>query len=761
MKLSHLCTVIFALSIEMLSQTISITGEVTDAVTKSPLAYANISVINTNYGTVSNQDGKFNLPLDSASYKIVISFIGYESDTLNVNSSDYYDIKLQPISYQMDEVIVSSLTWAEKFILEAIAVKNGQLENLHYYVADAYSKTTFTYDTIGVVGLIEAISEVQFIEPNLYSEKLFSYKVSRNFNSVSYEIFGINQETNLLNNTFKTGSFEIVSPLNDDALEYYRFELKRKTLLDRDTVVIIKVIPQRNGIPLLSGDLYFLLKNHRLIEVDAVGNSYAKNAYMDSLEVYQKYTVKDSLFNLPAFTKFSFVMNVTGLYVGFQQQYTFMNYDINSEKNKPVIIPDKKLVENLSRNISVDSERTAKFNVPLSQEEIEFSNRIDSIFVHAPFYKKAFFTLYSFGFSTLLDQPGEIFGYKYRNFANLYRFNRVEGHYLGLEYQLLNNETTDLYIKGGYAFNLKQPEFVIHFKEKQLIMDFYLKINNLGRFEYLQNINTIDALFYHNDPLHYYKSYGVSIEYYIPVSSRITFTPRLSLSKEEPVGKSTDFSFFYTDKDFMDNFEIPEYNNNKIGFTLSYIENKEYWAIERMIYKGQSFTNVAASIDLLSEDLLNSTEDLYEINLNLVTYQELFHPVTVKIDTDYRHISDTKFINKMGFVNSSQVFLYNTNRLSFHTLENYDYYLQDYFRFTADLTLFNLPEFFFLRPSIGAAYSYLKPMNENKVSNYFNYLTDDFYEYGLALKGLSMFNLYFLKNNFKKDEIFIELNTEF
>lgn len=748
-------------SISIFAQTISITGLVKDSKTGEPLPYANISIKNTNYGTVSNSAGKFNLSLDSTSYNLIVSYIGYNSKTISVNSSTYLQINLNSVVYEMGEIVVSSLTWAEKFILKAINEKNNQLKKLHYYAADAYSKTVLKRQSLGIFGLIESISKIGFREPNLYSEELISNKLSENLIGLPYEFIAINQEINLLSNTFNVLNFEIVSPLNDNALDYYNFEVKQKTLINADTIVVFHITPRKSGIPLLEGDIYFLMDSHQLLEVSVVGNSYASDAVLDSLKIYQKYTIKDSVFNLPSFVKFSIIMNFSGFNFNLEQQYAFINYSINDHLNEPFIVPDKRIIENSNKNVKTDSTLLKKFNIPLSQEETEFNNKVQRVFVDGPFYRKAITSFFSFLPNILFDQSINILGYDSKKFSNIYHFNKVEGHYAGIEYQFFNSQSFELYTKTGYAFDLKQPAYNIYFRWKQLILDSHKKVVNLGNFEYLRTIKTFDALFYHEDPFYYYKSYGASVKFFIPLNTQITITPQIYFEKQQPLDNSTEFSFFKKDLIYPDNFRVSPYNNNSIGFTLSFIENRNYLTSEKKTYKGKSFTNVLTSFKFASKWFLNSTESLSEIDVNLVIHQELFSPISVNIESDYHQINKTGFVNKMKFVNNSSIFQYIQSPLSLFTLENYSYYVQNYFRIKTELNLFNLPQIFFIKSSIGFLFTFLKPLNQNDLGISFNYLNEKFYEYGLIAKGLSFLNVYFLKNNIYPTEYYVRFDFKF
>ena len=51
-----------------------------------PLLGANVFWLNTSIGTITSEDGAFKLPYDPSYKKLVISYIGFKTDTLSINS---------------------------------------------------------------------------------------------------------------------------------------------------------------------------------------------------------------------------------------------------------------------------------------------------------------------------------------------------------------------------------------------------------------------------------------------------------------------------------------------------------------------------------------------------------------------------------------------------------------------------------------------------------------------------------------------------
>jgi len=108
MKRFFLLSLILASSLAAISQKTSIRGIVADAEGET-LPGANVVVNNTLLGVITNRDGEFELTLDDRnSYEITISYMGYESQVLELHPpfKERYDLVLQTSNFIADEVVV-------------------------------------------------------------------------------------------------------------------------------------------------------------------------------------------------------------------------------------------------------------------------------------------------------------------------------------------------------------------------------------------------------------------------------------------------------------------------------------------------------------------------------------------------------------------------------------------------------------------------------------------------------------------------------
>ncbi|WP_158022790.1 carboxypeptidase-like regulatory domain-containing protein [Hymenobacter coccineus] len=84
-------------------------GQVRDARTQRPLAYASVFLANTTYGTTTDSTGRFALAsVPGGHYEIMVSYVGYQlyQKTVDLQQSLTLAANLLPATTQLDEVVV-------------------------------------------------------------------------------------------------------------------------------------------------------------------------------------------------------------------------------------------------------------------------------------------------------------------------------------------------------------------------------------------------------------------------------------------------------------------------------------------------------------------------------------------------------------------------------------------------------------------------------------------------------------------------------
>ena len=137
MKRSLLIILILILSITAFAQesTVIIYGRVIDKVTKQPLTGANILVLNTNYGSSTDVNGKFEIDnLPPGEYQLRASIIGYQSQTKTdvmamVGFSREIIFELKEEAIELEDIVVKG-DYFEKSRLDITSTRGFSNEEI-------------------------------------------------------------------------------------------------------------------------------------------------------------------------------------------------------------------------------------------------------------------------------------------------------------------------------------------------------------------------------------------------------------------------------------------------------------------------------------------------------------------------------------------------------------------------------------------------------------------------------------------------------
>ncbi|HCI54730.1 MAG TPA: hypothetical protein DFI01_02270 [Bacteroidales bacterium] len=110
----------------------TVTGRVTDSRTGEVLSGVNVVVKNTTIGTMTDNNGRFSINLPERTAILVFSFIGYNTQEIQVNENNTYDVALEEESKLLEEVVVIGYgTRQKKDITTAISsISSRDLESI-------------------------------------------------------------------------------------------------------------------------------------------------------------------------------------------------------------------------------------------------------------------------------------------------------------------------------------------------------------------------------------------------------------------------------------------------------------------------------------------------------------------------------------------------------------------------------------------------------------------------------------------------------
>ncbi len=107
MQRFFLLLVFVALSVSAISQ-FSVRGVVLDSATREPLKAASVFCQNTTIGSTTNKQGEFYISLKPGAYDLIISYTGYQTQTIRVTEQTKLEVLMLKEDKSMGEVIIKS-----------------------------------------------------------------------------------------------------------------------------------------------------------------------------------------------------------------------------------------------------------------------------------------------------------------------------------------------------------------------------------------------------------------------------------------------------------------------------------------------------------------------------------------------------------------------------------------------------------------------------------------------------------------------------
>jgi hypothetical protein len=523
------------------TQTYNVKGYVTDASNDEPLSFVNVLIAGTTSGTSANDEGIFNLKLKRGQYKLVFSFIGYQSDTLHIlvptSQTLHIELKAQPI--KLADVVVTGEDPAYRIIREAIKRKKENREGLNNFEYNSYSKRIIT--SAGEVAMIEEVFLKGFNKINEWEKEfiLSTHKTENLKREVRTMDFNINDKyyIDFWSDTLSLLMNRVYLPIAENAFDHYDYKLLETIEGNKSETYRIQVIPKSSIQPLLMGEITVDSENYAMNSVNLKANEGIRFPFVNnlSLEFIQQLDKYDG-FWLPNYVEskaklevsFQGLLNIEEM--SFNQFSNITDYKLNGEIPDSIanavrskfgyFTPDTSGNEikppTLSR-IEIDSIRT----LPLSRVEIKAYEELDSTKTMDKMVKVSGAlaalipdeedddTTTGF-FSTALGTLGK-YGY--------FRNNRTTGVVLGARYDdSLFTKELDLNAFTGYSFDREVVEgkLSLRYKFNESLID-YLELSGFNYSKTWQTItpypdiaNSFAVTFGFEDHFNYYLSRGYS-----------------------------------------------------------------------------------------------------------------------------------------------------------------------------------------------------------------------------------------------------------
>lgn len=322
--------ILFLFLISSYSYSEVITGKLTNSKSNEPIVSASVRLLGTNRGTYANKEGVFKLPNVKLGDKLKFSSIGFKSKTIEIRNFDYLTLKLDEEDIKMSEATVTADISVNEIIKRAIKNKianqnkiktveqslfskiklelGGELYNYSNPLPGADNKELEKELWKNIIAETYSKSYIDY-DKNIYKDVIIKRRNTSNMDS-KYNIFSLSQFVNFYANTITINNTRFTSPLSEDALSEYKYNLSSKKLLDGKFIYVIDFKSISNIYPGFIGEMNILEDTYELTYIKAKPISDDLIEYISDIEFEEKFEKIDSVYWYPTLLNTSGKLNI-------------------------------------------------------------------------------------------------------------------------------------------------------------------------------------------------------------------------------------------------------------------------------------------------------------------------------------------------------------------------------------------------------------------------------------------------------------------
>lgn len=320
---------------EASAQTYSISGKVYDAVSREPIPFASVFLKGKTIGTTTDFEGNYTLFVAELSDSLVVTSIGYTTakKPLRMVETQSLNFILERAEVNIQEVVVRptedpAVVMFRKIIKNKERNSNIRLKNYSY---EAYNKVELDlYDWNEkfqdrkvmrpfqfVFERIDSITEDQPFLPVFLSESLSDYYYQSEPEKQERENVFASKQSGIENESFSQflGSMyqevsvydnwpsifykSFVSPVNDNGLAYYNYDLVDSGMIDGVYCYQMTFKPKTQSAFTFVGDMWIADSSYALKQVSMEASKHVNINWVDKMSFFQQFTpVHDSIWML-------------------------------------------------------------------------------------------------------------------------------------------------------------------------------------------------------------------------------------------------------------------------------------------------------------------------------------------------------------------------------------------------------------------------------------------------------------------------------
>lgn len=276
-RIAFLLFLLLIAGLRLLAQSYTVSGRITDAQNRQPLAFVNVVVNEGLTGTMSDIDGRYEISSKEPIRRIKFSSLGYEAQTLTLQAdTKKCNVALKPITFELQEVVIDAGKNPAHRIIDSLMAhrKANNPNSLQTYTYRIYDQMVITIDSSDFgkamasvppqggsamqlfdsilkrsdLMVMETASEVFFRAPDRKLQNVLGTKIAGMKEPSFMYLVNSMQSISFYDDMINVAGTEYVNPISRNSTSHYFFTLEETHPIGHgDSLYVISFHPLKGS----------------------------------------------------------------------------------------------------------------------------------------------------------------------------------------------------------------------------------------------------------------------------------------------------------------------------------------------------------------------------------------------------------------------------------------------------------------------------------------------------------------------------------
>ena len=590
-----------------------VVGTVYDTLTGARLRLVIVRVLETGVSALTDDAGRYRVTARPGVLHLAVRQLGYEPASVTVGAPSgvtRQDVYLRPAAIALPAVtVISTEDPARRIIRATIARKHELFRRIHDYRYAASVKFVVRNlakpadSAASVLVITETRTAAYWEQPNRYQETILARRQSSNLNAQD-NLVTVGEIVNFNRERIDLRRYSLVSPIADDALEYYAYGVLDTLAVDGRRVFRLALRPESDASPLFVGVIDIADSTYDVLGIDVGVNRAVRFNFVRNIRYRQRLRDMGEGRWMPYEIRLTGEVHIGIPHPGLPGDLAFEHVaslgDFRfDEGDRPSDLREFRVVVSDQADHADTSVWAGPRAIPLTPAESSAWARIDSLERQPP----------SFGARVLGGVGAAVF---LTTDPDFFHFNRVDGTYVGLGPTWRVSPGLALDTKVGYATGSERWQYrasgelrLSELRRLWIGASYHDETVTRPTFVSRSYNPTYRALMFRLDPLDYYRERGLTLALGTKLVDFTRLELRYNSQREISLPVVTDYSVFSARRPQRPNPPIVDGALRSVSGTFTYDSRSQLRRQGADVYlPSLTWTRVTLAAEIAAHDVL-------------------------------------------------------------------------------------------------------------------------------------------------------------